>query len=105
MHLLLTEIDWDTDGMRPVEDCNLPLSVLAINAPAHEMNADELTEYLGDLLHEVYGFHHYGFTPAPISLDGVRCEDINAGERRMMSFRQATQWSELANAVMDASSL
>jgi len=104
MHMLLTAIEWDCDGMKPVADCNLPLSVLAVNVPT-EMDEDERTEYLGELLAEVYGFQHYGFVQAPINLDGVRCEDIDAGETRKMAFRQATQWSELANAVMDASSL
>lgn len=91
-HMLLENIEWDCDGMKPVEDCNLPLNVLAINVPPGGpggMSEDEVESYLSELLSETYGFCHYGFT-----LRGIKLDDKNN--------RQAKQWSELAQAVMDA---
>ena len=92
MHLLLKNIEWDSEGMRPVEDCLLPLNVLAINVPTSEMEGDELHAYLGELLTETYGFQLYDFKTHPINLDGVRVEG---------GFRQTMPWPELAQAVMD----
>ena len=91
-HLLLKNIQWDCDGMRPVEDCLLPLNVLAINVPTGKMEGDQLSEHLGELLSDTYGFLHYGFEVHPINLDGSRPEG---------GFRQATPWNELCQAVMD----
>lgn len=96
-HMLLKDIKWDCDGMRPVEDCLLPLNVLAINVPPGGpggMSEDEVEEHLSDLLSETYGFLHDGFTIQGINLDGQRPEG---------GFRQATPWNELCQAVMNAS--
>jgi hypothetical protein len=96
-HFLLKDIDWDCDGMRPVEDCLLPLNVLAINVPPSGpdgMSEDQLEEHLSERLSDTYGFLHYGFTLQPINLDGSRPDG---------GFRQATPWNELCQAVMDAS--
>ena len=87
-HFLLENIEWDCDGMKPVEDCNLPLTVLAVNVPPggpDGISEDELEEHLGECLSETYGFLHYGFTLSPVSLD-------SPGHRR--------DWAGVA--VMDA---
>jgi len=67
--LLITKIDWDTEGMKAVEDCNLPLAVLVVNAP----NCWDTEEYkdgvLSEELSEVYGFCHYGFEVVDIFPD------------------------------------
>jgi len=90
MHLIAT-VEWDCDGMKPVEDCNLPLKVLVLNAP-DEWKDDEYQEALSDALSEVYGFCHDGFTLEPINPDGKRSDD---------NYRQPAPWSTLIDAVME----
>jgi len=68
VHLLLKDIKWDSDGMRPVEDCLLPLNVLALNAPAN-WDTKEYREALADEISKVYGFLHYGFEIVPHTPD------------------------------------
>jgi len=67
--LLITQIDWDTEGMKAVEDCNLPLTVLVVNAPDDWEREDYKDDILGSELSEVYGFCHYGFEVVEISPD------------------------------------
>jgi hypothetical protein len=69
--LLITNIDWDTEGMKAVEDCNLPLAVLVVNAPDNWDNDEYKNEDggLGDILSETYGFCHYGYEVVEISPD------------------------------------
>lgn len=89
-HMLLENIQWDTDGMRPVEDCNLPVNVLAINVPGRDrFSENDIEFYLDVLLSETYGFLHYGFT-----LRGIKLDDPGT--------RQDKPWGVLAQAVLNA---
>ena len=55
MHVLLTQIDWKTDG-ESLADCRLPEQVVALDVPA-EFDVDQL----GSLLQEAFGFIHCGY--------------------------------------------
>lgn len=68
MATLLLKPDWDTDGMKPVEDCNLPLHVLVVDAP-EEWDDENYRDSLSDELSEVYGFCHYGYDIVNLSPD------------------------------------
>lgn len=61
MHLLITDIKWDTDG-QTLKACNLPSTVLVLDA--HE-NADNdqnwIDNELCDDLSDEFGFCHNGF--------------------------------------------
>jgi hypothetical protein len=52
MHLLLTEINWDTDG----EDCDLPANVIVLDVPQNwELDTIE------NSLSNCFGFCHNGY--------------------------------------------
>lgn len=76
MKLLITDIQWDCDGMKPVEDCGLPTTVLVLNAPDTFTNDDEEGEELGTHLSDVYGFLFDGYKVQPVDADkpGSRVE-------------------------------
>lgn len=61
MHLLVTNIQWDTDG-ESLEECRLPSAVLIVNFRIHSHFENDDEERVGDLLSEAYGFCHNGFT-------------------------------------------
>lgn len=55
MHLLVSNIQWDTDG-ETLDDCFLPETVLVLNAPDQPDD-----ETISTLLSEAFGFCHKGF--------------------------------------------
>lgn len=65
MHLLITEIEWDTEG-ESIEECALPKNVIVIDA-GNELDhpdlfdPDDLNEEISNLLSDAFGFCHYGF--------------------------------------------
>ena len=58
MHLLLTDIQWDTEG-ESLDDCALPSTVLVldVNNPDEEYINNDISEALSDS----FGFCHNGF--------------------------------------------
>ena len=74
MHCLLTEIAWDLEG-QPLEDCNLPTTILVLDVPPLPMSSEIYQEVLGEVITEAFGFRHYGF-----KLDGFSStHDTHAG--------------------------
>lgn len=67
---LITEIEWDCDGYDPVADCNLPMTILVVDAPDTYMD-DDFQDNLSEALSDVYGFCHGGFRSSPIQGDRV----------------------------------
>lgn len=60
MHLLITEIEWDTEG-ETIEECALPQNVIVIDADNELDHPDDLNEEISNLLSDAFGFCHYGF--------------------------------------------
>lgn len=65
MHLLLTDIQWDDEGMG-LEECRLPSSVLVINIPPIVAGFGKVVTAIdepeiGEQLAEAFGFLHNGF--------------------------------------------
>lgn len=73
MHLLVTNIQWDTDGMG-VEECCLPTSVLVLDIDPDEIVDveladesmgltldEEIEELLSTTLSDAFGFCHGGY--------------------------------------------
>lgn len=60
MHLLVTRIEWDTDGVS-VEECALPETVIVFDAPDTIGNLLEYEEAISQSLSEAFGFCHNGF--------------------------------------------
>lgn len=67
-HVRVADIQWDCDGYDPGKDCQLPRSILLINAPRN-WNSEAYREKLGEVLMETYGFKHYGFRLEVYPLD------------------------------------
>jgi len=56
MHCLLTEVQWDLEG-QPIEDCNLPTTILVLDVPP----IGDPEENIAEVITEAFGFRHYGF--------------------------------------------
>ena len=69
--LLISKIAWDCDGYNPVEDCNLPMTILVVEAHSLLEDDDDPIDILSNQLTEVYGFCHGGFAVKKISPDVV----------------------------------
>jgi hypothetical protein len=65
MQLLLTNIQWDTDGEN-MEECNLPSNVLVLGLTPECFEEDgeltfEAVEIISTKLSDDFGFCHHGF--------------------------------------------
>ena len=60
MHLLISDIQWETDG-EPLDECGLPESVLVLDVPADIASDETLQESLDSQLSDQFGFLHEGF--------------------------------------------
>lgn len=59
MTLLITEIQWDTEG-HPLEECQLPTTVLVVEC-FDPTTPEFVQEIIGETLQEAFGFIHHGF--------------------------------------------
>ena len=73
MHLLLTEIQWDDEGMG-YEECNLPNTVVALDAPEN-VTEDYINNEVSEALSDCFGFCHHGFQWERLS----KVHDTHAG--------------------------
>lgn len=67
MHLIITDIEWDTDGMDAVEDCDLPTTVIVLDAESADI--DYVDNEISELLSDEFGFCHYGFQAVVFDAD------------------------------------
>ena len=79
MNLLITNIDWDTDG-HPIEECNLPSTVVMLYAPGEpDITEDSVSldveEAISTTLTEAFGFCHKGYLWERLS----KAHDTHAG--------------------------
>ena len=74
MHLLVTNIAWDTEG-QTLEECCLPETVVVLDAP--DIMYGAITDPLGELLLNSFGF---GFDPSKLTWEVLgSCHDTHAG--------------------------
>jgi hypothetical protein len=59
MHLLVTDIEWDTDGM-PLDECCLPVNVIVLDVP-DDIDDEYIDNEVSELLSDAFGFCHQGF--------------------------------------------
>jgi hypothetical protein len=72
MHLLLTDIQWDTEGQTR-EECRLPENVIVLDCPELPVFSD--SERIGIHLLDTFGFDHDGFNAEKLS----EVHDTHAG--------------------------
>jgi|PlaIllAssembly_1097288.scaffolds.fasta_scaffold123289_3 hypothetical protein len=60
MHLLISNIQWDDEGMG-LEECALPTVVVMLDVP-DEVDQVELEDNISETLSDSFGFCHNGFT-------------------------------------------
>lgn len=62
MHLLVTDIAWDDEGMG-YEECCLPTTVVVLDAPdiPEGIQPQEIEDEVSELLSDAFGFCHMGF--------------------------------------------
>ena len=88
MNLIVTNIEWETNGKKPVKDCSLPKAILVLNAPEDfNSEVDEMEEDLSERISSVYGFCFAGYTVLPCGTD-------QSGKRILWGKRLAvTTWN------------
>jgi hypothetical protein len=67
MHLIITDIEWDTDGMDAVADCGLPTTVIVLDAESDD--EDYISNEISEQLSDNFGFCHEGFQAEPFNQD------------------------------------
>lgn len=63
MQLLITNIQWDTEG-ESLEECRLPSTVIMLDAPEQALRSqdvNDMEEAISTTLSDAYGFCHGGF--------------------------------------------
>ena len=65
MNLLVTEIEWDTEG-ESNEECCLPSAVIVLDAPS-SYGQDYIENDISEQLSDAFGFCHYGFQCHPLT--------------------------------------
>lgn len=67
MHLIVTDIQWDTEG-ETAEACALPENVVVLDAPAN-MTFNDLDNGVSEVLSDAFGFCHQGFSWEQLTSD------------------------------------
>lgn len=79
-HVLVTNIQWDTDGM-PVDECELPTTVLFLDVPCGSDLEGDVDDRISCLLSDAFGFCHNGYHAADLRIPQLNDRHLTFNER------------------------